>query len=715
MNKSMSIIGLLVWFLCYGSGLQAAWSADFTPTIEAVRQASQEILQDEGVVGFSVAIVSDDEIVWQEGFGYANREENIPATPDTVYAIGSVSKMFTAVSVLQQVEQGRIDLDRPVSDYLPEFSILHRFGASQKEQNDMITMRRLLTHRSGVPGDIHTGIFLTGPSYYSTYMSWMLDYLATTYPSQEPGVIASYSNTGFILAGEAARRAGALAGEEEMGEFFHRTIFESLGMTNTYTHVFGEDIPALAMGYAGGQPVPPFEFNGVATGGVFSSVSDMATFMLMLMNEGTEPNSGAQLLSPESVREMGRMDPGPYDFGTFLNPGLGLDCAHLYPFIEAIPPLEVNGHSYGRAWVKTGGTSNFISILSVLPSEKLGVVLLFNSDSGSQYTFDLMHSILHNALRDKLAMEVPAPTLPDYSDVAITDPSLVTGLYVCGNQPMEVTEVENGVLNLTLYPGLEEENIMVITPVADIHYAIEGDPGYFTFVSVNDQTLLLHSGGPAGTFEGTIVTLYAEKIEPAEIPSTWRDRLGAYVYDTMPPDDVLWLLVDPLLEQLTLQKDAYLIFEAFTLPQSDTLAMVLGMANRRGSYVSMDDDGGIDYAGYHFIPVESIPSVSVGGVVSFDVHYSSVIPKTQWYWFEVSSELANQRILWNLNDDTITLRLYGSELNWLAKEEGQLSAVLEPGRYYLAVSPGFESPSTGTLQSTIHPVASNAGSWEVYR
>ncbi|MDX9752769.1 MAG: serine hydrolase domain-containing protein [bacterium] len=713
MKRSECRIFVVVYLLLISGGIQGNWAADFSATIESARQAIEAIQQDEHVIGLSVALVSDDDIVWQEGFGYADREAQIPATPDTVYAIGSISKTFTAVSILQQVQQGKIDLDRPISDYFPDFSILHRYGASQDEQNAAITVRRLLNHRSGLPGDVFAGLFLTGPSYYPKYIQWLMDYLSTTYPSQEPGVIANYCNSGFVLAGEIARLAGALAGEDDLGHYFERTLFQPLGMDQSTTHVVGQVVPNLAMGYIGGEIVPPFEFNGVATGGIYSTVGDMSKFLMMLMHEGTDPRSGTAFLAPEWVRELGRMDPAMYDFNTFFNPGLGLDSAHLYRFIDAIPPLEENGHRYGRVWLKDGSTNNFSSVIIVLPDSRLGVVLLFNSDAGDEYKIDLAEQIVLNALRDKLAMEVPKPTLPDHAAIAVTDPSQLTGLYVVSNQPRVVSQGENGTLQLTLFPGTDEETKIVLHPTDSAHYAVEGDSSTYTFVSINNRILLLRSGGPVDTYLEMMVRVVGEKIEPVETPMLWRERLGLYVFDDVLPSDVGWFFGPPIVG-LFMQDDAYLMYNALLLPQSDTLAFAPELTSRFDSRLLVDEEGGLLFNGYHAIPHQNIVSVGLGEEENFTVRYSSIVPRTQWRAFEVTAKMVNHRIAWSVDDETMMLRVYGSEFELVAEGTGTVTEALEPGQYYLAVSPGFESASSGILRSAILPPTTNIKYWSLY-
>lgn len=102
-----------------------------------------------GVVGLSIALVDDQRIVWAQGFGYADKAAKIAATSETIYRVGSISKLFTATAAMQLAEHGKFDIDRPLQDYVPEFSIKTRYPKSAP-----ITPRNLMTHHSGLPGGI---------------------------------------------------------------------------------------------------------------------------------------------------------------------------------------------------------------------------------------------------------------------------------------------------------------------------------------------------------------------------------------------------------------------------------------------------------------------------------------------------------------------------------------------------------------------------------
>lgn len=122
-------------------------------TKDYIRWFTQQQMKKHNVTGLSLALIDDQRVVWAEGFGYADRANNIPATPETLYRAGSITKLFTATAIMQLVERGLIDLDQPVKTYLPEFSFKTRFPDTPP-----ITIRHILTHHSGLPRDILRGM-----------------------------------------------------------------------------------------------------------------------------------------------------------------------------------------------------------------------------------------------------------------------------------------------------------------------------------------------------------------------------------------------------------------------------------------------------------------------------------------------------------------------------------------------------------------------------
>lgn len=127
-------------------------------TIAMTTQYIEQEMVRQNVMGLSIALVNNNGIIWEKGFGWADKENQVPAGPESVYMIGSVSKFFTAVVLARLQEQGMLNIDNPVSFYLPEFQMQDRYPGTF----DQITVRSLLTHQSGIPGDLYNAGFTFG-------------------------------------------------------------------------------------------------------------------------------------------------------------------------------------------------------------------------------------------------------------------------------------------------------------------------------------------------------------------------------------------------------------------------------------------------------------------------------------------------------------------------------------------------------------------------
>ncbi|MBC8066304.1 MAG: beta-lactamase family protein, partial [Chlorobia bacterium] len=134
-------------------------------------------MRDKDLPALSIALVDDQQIVWAKGFGFADAKAKIPATAETVYRVGSVSKLFTDIAIMQLVEQGKLDLDVPVTRYLPDFHPRNPFGKP-------VTLRQLMSHRSGLVREPPVG-----------------NYFETTEPSLAR-TIASLNETKLVYAPE---------------------------------------------------------------------------------------------------------------------------------------------------------------------------------------------------------------------------------------------------------------------------------------------------------------------------------------------------------------------------------------------------------------------------------------------------------------------------------------------------------------------------------
>ena len=171
-KKYAMSLGASLLVLAAATGLYAADRTsipprkDYAPVAVALERFIAHELQDKQLPALSIALVDGNEIVWARGFGYADPPNKVPATAATVYRVGSVSKLFTDIGVMQMAERGQIDIDAPVSKYLPDFRPANQFTKP-------VTLRQLMSHRSGLLREPPVGHYFddTGPSIATTVRS----------------------------------------------------------------------------------------------------------------------------------------------------------------------------------------------------------------------------------------------------------------------------------------------------------------------------------------------------------------------------------------------------------------------------------------------------------------------------------------------------------------------------------------------------------------
>lgn len=307
-------------------------------------------LERDDIAGAVVAIVKDGRVLLAKGYGYANVAGKTPVSPDsTLFRPGSISKLFVWTSVMQQVEQGKLDLDRDVNDYL-DFRIPAPFGKP-------LTLRHIMTHTSGFEETVRE-LFVSNEQRLMP-----LDvYLKTHLPKQifAPGTTPAYSNYATSLAGYIVQRISG----EPFEQYIERHIFQPLGMTRcTFRQPLAEAlVPLMSAGYkVASAPAKTFEFVAAVPAGSSSvNATGMTRFMLAHLNGGEF--EGARILKPETIRLMHARQ-----FG--LHPQMNAMALGFYE--ESRNGHRVIGHGGDTGW--------FHSDLHLVPDLGLGFFVSYNS------------------------------------------------------------------------------------------------------------------------------------------------------------------------------------------------------------------------------------------------------------------------------------------------------------------------------------------------
>src|SRR6058998_3581534 len=263
--------------------------ADFETFLEGLIPSQ---LRNRNIAGAVVSVVKDGQVLFQKGYGYADVEEKKPVLPDqTLFRPGSISKLFTATAVMQLVEQGKLDLDRDVDDYL-DFPI-------PKTYPEPITLRQLLTHTGGFEETLKN-LFVAHESDIKPLRTYLVNQMpARIFP---PGKVPSYSNYGFTLAGYIVEHASG----EKFERYVDNHILKPLRMTNsTFDQPLPPQLaPQMSKGYLNASKKPhDFEFVQAAPAGALSTTAtDMTRFMLAFLQDGSV--DGVAILKPETVQQM---------------------------------------------------------------------------------------------------------------------------------------------------------------------------------------------------------------------------------------------------------------------------------------------------------------------------------------------------------------------------------------------------------------------------
>lgn len=437
MNKIFRSISVLVALLILSLPLASAGSAGPSKAAEkAAAEARLEMWRDlnSGAVGSAaIAILDGGNIVYSEGFGMADREKSIPVDNNTIFNIGSVSKIYGATAIMILVDEGKVDLDKPVTHYLPEFTM-----ADERFRD--ITVRMTLNHTSGIPGT--TGANNFGYAYNPDVYKDTLAALAQSNLKHRPGELAAYSNDGFTLAEMIVAKVSG----KTFAQFLADRIFIPLALRHTGPSVGLRLEAKIAKYYSpgklAGEPLEVLSVQG--TGGLSASAEDLCRFA------DTFSGKGIQILSPQSLAEMKRNQPAQFH-GKLRNPdvpwGLGWDITNLEPYQSQ--GIQVLG--------KGGNSGTYTAQVYTAPAARVSVAIVSTGIRGS--AGKIAHKVLTTYLAEKGLMQiapeqVKAPLVPQPIPANLKD---FEGYYSNGTHLARIAlDTDQGALTVYIIDGKAE-------------------------------------------------------------------------------------------------------------------------------------------------------------------------------------------------------------------------------------------------------------------
>ncbi len=406
---------------------------------EKAQMIADAIVSDYGVTSVQYAIIDHDDFVLSGGSGVFDKEKNRAITKDDLFGIGSTSKMFVTAAVMMLWDQGQLDLDKPLTTYIPEFTMMD-------ERYMEITPRMLLNHSSGLFGSSFSNTFLLNdvdPLMHDT----LLSQLTNQRLKAAPGQFSEYCNDGFTLLEILVERISGTQYANYLAEHF----MKPLGLQNTKTpqDTFDKDkrlvkvyIPQFA------YPLPADTVNALGTGGLYSTAEDLCKFSRVLMGKRPELLSEQATLLMQNEEYKNGMWVEAEDGNFIGNYGLGWDTVHSFPFGD-----------YGlQVFTKGGDTQLFHSSLVVIPALDIAMAVV-SSGGASIIDYAFAADILQEYLLEKGIIHQISPPRTITKPVQVEMPQELeacSGYYVNASTWARL-EVKDGVLTVFQPGDIPEE------------------------------------------------------------------------------------------------------------------------------------------------------------------------------------------------------------------------------------------------------------------
>lgn len=433
-----------------------------------------EEMKENNVPGVILSVVKDGDIIFEKGYGYSDLEKNTPVDPNkTLFSIGSVTKNFTAIAVMQLVQENKLDINTDINNYLSEFKIKNPY-------KEKITMKNLLTHTAGFDETIFNT--LKNPTPLS-----LKEYLKNYQPKviRTPGTIASYSNYGIALAGYIVEEISGMPYED----YIKKNILNKLNMTNTYCKIDNE--PAINLSKAYDFNSSLVEYSAIPdgpAGNIVSTANDMSKLLLFHLNANS--NTNLQILNKKNLDTLHTSQFSYYP--NTLGIGYGM-------YEQLVNNNKVISHG--------GSVNGFISMLSFSPEENIGFFISTNSYNGyvlnNKFTeeFYKFWNINKSKLKD---LEYSTDIISNIKNFAgsyydVRRPSKSIGLIsLITYKPNRVSILNNN----SLIINTELDDNKVYTRVSENFFKNDDDSSYLFFNKNNDGSYYhVTNDGALSTYE----------------------------------------------------------------------------------------------------------------------------------------------------------------------------------------------------------------------
>ena len=407
---------------------------DYTEALHFTEKSIIQLMHKQHLPGFAVTIVNEKGIIYQKAFGLSDIENNMPASTKTVFKIWSVAKVFTAIEIFREVEQGLVDIDLPVTKYLPEFYIRSRY-------NDIgtITVKSILAHRSGLPRN--ECVILPDTDRNIRFLERFERSVSDCFMAFPAGYRYKYSNLGYDLLGRIIEENRG----ESFPEFMRENLLYDIGMKNSSfstTNLPDHGLIAKGYEYYKGKfyPIIQSDINNVPSGNLYSTIEDLSVFLKSVICD--------EIFSSRETMSLMYTD----HYSSKADPermGLGWKTTMLH----------------GReimVWHDGGPMEGTGALVAILPESKIGIALIANGTSFSgSVSVPFAMEIFDQILETESDSSHPQSEEPEEIDVSTQVLSNYEGNYTAFGQVMDVRIKKNklkgkiGGIGLDLIPVSE--------------------------------------------------------------------------------------------------------------------------------------------------------------------------------------------------------------------------------------------------------------------
>ncbi|WP_313761210.1 serine hydrolase domain-containing protein [Caballeronia sp. GaOx3] len=509
-------------------------SQPYAQTVAMGQQIIPPLIASGASTTISIAMLKGNNVFWQQAFGLSSVPNQVSATTQTRFNIGSVSKLFAALSAVILQDRGLVSLDMPLVRYLPTFTMLSR-------EYTQITIRQLLSHSAGLPGTNSPDLFSFAP--VSGYAAATQALMAYTHLAHLPGEFAVYCNDGFTMIEPLV---SAMTGQT-FTDFVEANILSPLQMTNSGYLTSVPTTGSFAYPYINGTQHQEF-VNAYGAGGMSTTPSDMMNLAKMLLGGGVF--QGKRIVSASGIEQMAPDQTKGY----VINPspkwrwGLAWDSV-VQPGLAAAGIL---------GWEKEGGTAYFSSEFFVVPQAQLALLVTGTMPTPSGFDArKVAETLIFSALKEEGTISALPPTVggtvpPVSSGGVIGD---AVGIYGNANAPLQVVAGSDGSLEINQWNA----STPTWTPVNTYQYRSDGwwwsnndnaNSYRFTTVSGTDASgsafsyrYLMKRVSPGAGY--AFVTLpWAQQMAPlAPLDAAWQQRLGTqWTMTNDAPSDVTYVI-----------------------------------------------------------------------------------------------------------------------------------------------------------------------------